>query len=63
MTFSKQPESRWEFITDQVMGGVSTGQVKFEAVDGRMAAHLTGQVSTEKPGVASSSFAASLTLL
>ena len=48
--FSKQPESRWEFITDQVMGGVSTGQVKFEAVDGRMAAHLTGKVSTVNRG-------------
>ena len=48
--FSKQPESRWEFITDQVMGGVSTGQVKFELVDGRSAAHLTGKVSTENRG-------------
>lgn len=48
--FSKQPESRWEFITDQVMGGVSTGQVRFEPIEGRTAAHLTGKVSTENRG-------------
>ena len=27
--FNTKPESRWEFISDQVMGGVSVGQIEF----------------------------------
>lgn len=33
--FSTQPESRWRFFTDQVMGGVSTGGVAFAQEDGQ----------------------------
>ena len=44
------PSERWEFITDQVMGGVSTGRVDFisEGVDSY--ARMTGNVSLENNG-------------
>ena len=48
--FSGKPEARWEFLTDQVMGGVSTGKMSFVAVDGRPVAHLSGSVSTANRG-------------
>jgi len=48
--FSGKPEARWEFLTDQVMGGVSTGQMRFETMDGRPVAHLSGTVSTANRG-------------
>lgn len=48
--FSEQPEARWEFLTDQVMGGVSTGKMSFETLDGKPVARLTGTVSTENRG-------------
>ena len=45
-----QPETRWRFFTDQVMGGVSTGSVTFER-DGDIAfARMTGRVSTANRG-------------
>ena len=37
---------KWRFFTDQVMGGVSTG----EAAVGREGLHLTGAVSTDNNG-------------
>lgn len=49
-TFDNNPESRWEFLADTVMGGVSTGQVRFEQEDGAAYARLTGNVSTENRG-------------
>lgn len=48
--FSGAPEARWEFISDQVMGGVSTGQVTLRQEDGQTVLHLSGSVSTENNG-------------
>ena len=48
--FQIQPETRWRFIADTVMGGVSTGQVEFVQEDGDIHAHMTGSVSTENNG-------------
>ncbi|OZA12972.1 MAG: NADH ubiquinone oxidoreductase, partial [Rhodobacterales bacterium 17-64-5] len=45
-----RPETRWQFFTDQVMGGVSTGGVVFVQNDGESFARMTGQVSTENRG-------------
>ena len=45
-----QPETRWRFLTDQVMGGVSTGSVAFEQKDGIAFARMTGRVSTANRG-------------
>ena len=48
--FKNQPETRWRFFTDTVMGGVSTGQVEFLEEGGDAYAHLTGSVSTANNG-------------
>jgi len=48
--FSDRPDTRWEFLTDQVMGGVSQGRLSFVTIDGRPVAHLTGSVSTANRG-------------
>lgn len=48
--FKMQPETRWRFFTDQVMGGVSTGGVAFAQEDGQAFARMTGQVSTANRG-------------
>ena len=40
----------WIFITDQVMGGVSTGKFIVEKVDGVMCYRMTGNVSTKNNG-------------
>lgn len=45
-----QPETRWRFFTDRVMGGVSTGQVAFVEEDGQQHARMTGRVSTANRG-------------
>ena len=41
---------QWNFITDQVMGGVSTGKFKVEEIDGRKCYRMTGDVSTKNNG-------------
>jgi len=41
---------QWNFITDQVMGGVSTGKFMVEKVDGVMCYRMTGDVSTRNNG-------------
>ena len=48
--FLNNPSGRWEFIADQVMGGISTGRVDFisEGVDSY--ARMTGNVSLENNG-------------
>ena len=48
--FLNNPSGRWEFITDQVMGGISTGRVDFisEGVDSY--ARMTGNISLENNG-------------
>lgn len=48
--FEMQPETRWRFFTDGVMGGVSTGKVAFLREDGQTHARMTGRVSTENNG-------------
>ncbi|AXI46278.1 NADH ubiquinone oxidoreductase [Sulfitobacter sp. SK012] len=48
--FERQPETRWRFFADTVMGGVSSGQVTFETDDEAAYAHMTGRVSTANNG-------------
>jgi len=48
--FSMEPETRWRFFTDQVMGGVSTGDVAFLQEDAHSFARMTGKVSTANRG-------------
>ena len=48
--FSKSPETRWNYVADTVMGGVSTGQVQFRSEGDVAFARLTGTVSTENNG-------------
>lgn len=48
--FAMQPETRWRFFADTVMGGVSTGQLSFATEDERRHAMMTGRVSTENNG-------------
>ena len=43
------PAGAWRFFTDQVMGGVSTGEARIVQGD-RAALRLTGRVSTENRG-------------
>lgn len=45
-----QPDSRWRFFTDQVMGGRSTGTVAFLSEAGLSFARMTGHVSTANRG-------------
>ena len=40
----------WEYIADDVMGGVSKGNVKFQNIEGGNIALLQGDVSTENNG-------------
>lgn len=42
--------SRWEYFSDQVMGGVSEGRASFETVEGQTILRLTGNVSTANRG-------------
>jgi len=48
--FSMQPETRWRFFSDAVMGGVSSGRVVFAKDKGRSYARMTGTVSTANRG-------------
>ena len=48
--FKMQPETRWRFFTDQVMGGLSTGSVDFATEDGHAFARMTGRISTANRG-------------
>ena len=48
--FKSQPATRWQFITDTVMGGVSTGKIDFINQDGYAFARMTGSVSTDNNG-------------
>ncbi len=41
---------QWNFITDQVMGGVSTGKFIVDKVDGVKCYKMTGDVSTKNNG-------------
>ena len=46
----KQLTPNWEFVSDTVMGGVSSGGVAEEIVGGRNATVLRGKVSLENNG-------------
>ncbi|UOD51675.1 CIA30 family protein [Orrella daihaiensis] len=48
--FSGTPQTRWEFIADTVMGGVSSGQVQFVRDNGQTVLKLSGAVSTANNG-------------
>ena len=48
--FKSQPETRWLFIADTVMGGASTGKVSFLEENGETHARMTGSVSTRNNG-------------
>ena len=48
--FESQPATRWEFIADSVMGGVSTGTVACGREGSASFARLSGTVSTENRG-------------
>jgi hypothetical protein len=48
--FNTNPESRWEFISDQVMGGTSIGQIEFLIDKDKTYARMTGNVSIENNG-------------
>ena len=48
--FKSSPETRWRFVSDQVMGGVSQGQVSFIQESDTSFAHMTGTVSLENNG-------------
>ena len=43
-------ETNWEFVADTVMGGISSGRIANQVVDGRSATRLTGMVSLENNG-------------
>lgn len=45
-----QDPSQWRYIGDNVMGGVSKGNVKFKIIDGEAVAILSGNVTTENNG-------------
>lgn len=48
--FKQQPETRWRFFADTVMGGKSSGQVQFENEEGHAHARMTGSVSIANNG-------------
>lgn len=48
--FTMQPQARWRFFTDGVMGGVSSGQLIFMQNGDRPHARMTGRVSTANRG-------------
>ena len=48
--FQSVGNERWEFISDQVMGGVSTGKLLFKNQNEDGYLHLTGNVSTKNKG-------------
>jgi len=45
-----QDSTKWRYISDDVMGGVSTGSVVYEMNEGHSIAYLSGDVSTENNG-------------
>ena len=48
--FNSQTQSRWSYVSDQVMGGVSRGGLVFESNQYESYAQLSGQVSTLNNG-------------
>lgn len=50
LQFSLSDQSRWDYFSDQVMGGVSEGRATFEQSDDQPVLRLTGSVSTANRG-------------
>ena len=48
--FSRNPQSRWAYIADTVMGGVSSGKVEYQTDLQDSFARLSGTVSTDNNG-------------
>ena len=48
--FPVSEPARWDYFSDQVMGGVSEGRVTFETVDQQPVLRLMGHVSTANRG-------------
>jgi hypothetical protein len=48
--FGDLAQGQWEFIGDNVMGGISTGKIEFHMEDGISYIRLRGNVSTENNG-------------
>ncbi len=48
--FKSNPQAKWRFFADTVMGGVSSGQVEFKEEDSVAFARMTGKVSTANNG-------------
>ena len=48
--FSLSDPSRWDYFSDQVMGGVSSGSASFQQDGGQSILRLTGDVSTANNG-------------
>ena len=48
--FKSSPEKRWQFFTDQVMGGRSIGKLDFLSEENISFARMTGDVTTENNG-------------
>ena len=48
--FESNPEQRWRYVSDRVMGGVSTGKVIYAQQGDLHYAHMTGTVSTLNNG-------------
>ncbi len=46
--FTDTAKTPWEFITDTVMGGKSTGKMEFVTHEDKSAMHMTGSVSSKK---------------
>ena len=47
-TCAETKTTPWEFITDKVMGGKSTGKMAFVTQDKKTCLHMTGTVSSKK---------------
>jgi len=45
-----QNPKKWKFISDQVMGGVSTGEVSYSKLNNENQAYISGNVSTKNNG-------------
>ena len=50
LQFSLSEPARWDYFSDQVMGGVSEGRATFETVDEKPVLRLIGRVSTANRG-------------
>ena len=48
--FEPDSEVRWDYFSDQVMGGVSEGSARMGSDNGGAYAHMTGDVSTANNG-------------